>query len=129
MNNPLANRLLSKASLSIPVSSGDVVQDEHGNWKYEDNSVEEYSVYFKKPGSQPEVNYNPGIDGFSVYLKGYLVEPKFLPANIKLPMKVQCVRYIGKREQAGTFEIRPSIVPVELVEEIIGQAIEGWFYY
>ena len=128
MNNPLANPLLSKAILKIPIASGAYSQDEHGNWVTEE-TLEPYSVYFKKPGRQPEVTHNPGTDGFSVYLKGYLVEPKFLPPNIKLPTKVECVRYIGKREQKGTFEIRPSIVPVELVEEIIGQAIEGWLWW
>lgn len=126
MSNPLANPLLTKARLEVPVSQGNVVQDDDGNWVTDGDTIAEYSVYFKKPGRQPETDNNSGVDGYSVYLKGYLVEPKFLPPNIKLPMTVDCIRYIGQREQKCTFEIRPSIVPVELVEEIIGQAIEGW---
>jgi hypothetical protein len=74
------------------------------------------------------VNSEAGTDGYSVYLKGYLVEPKLLPSAMKLPMKVNCTRYIGEREQKCQFEIRPSLVPVALVEKILGQAIEGWLY-
>ena len=128
VNNPLSNPLLTKAKLKIPSGGGIYSQDEHGNWVTDESSIA-YLAYFKKPDKQPEVNNNPGTDGFSVYLKGYLVEPKFLLPNIKLPIKVECDRYIGKREQKGMFEIQPSIVPVELVEEILGQAIEGWFWW
>lgn len=128
MSNPLNNPLLSKATLLIPVPSAVVTQDSDGNWITND-SYAIYLAYFKKPGKQPEVNNNPGTDGFSVYLKGYLIDPLFLPSNLKLPIKVECTRNIGKREQKGTFEIRPSLVPVELVEGIIGQAIEGWFWW
>ncbi len=126
MSNPLANPLLTKAVLKIPLAQGNVVQDEDGNWTTDGDSITEYSVYFKKPDKQPETDHNSGVDGYSVYLQGYLVKPKFLPPNIKLPMAVDCIRYVGKKEQQCTFELKPSIVPVELVEEIIGQAIEGW---
>lgn len=128
MNSPLSNPLLNKATLLIPIANGAYGQNEDGNW-VTDETIEEYSVYFKKPSTKPETNNNPGSDGFSVYLQGYLVKPKFLPANIRLPFKAECTRFVGKREQKGIFEIRPSIVPVELVEEILGQAVEGWFYW
>lgn len=129
MNNPLSNPLLKKAILKIPSPGGSAIQDEDGNWKTDGDTVTDYQVYFKKPGRQPEVNHEAGQDSYSVYLKGYLVEPKFLPANVRLPLKVDGIRTIGNREQNFTFELRPSIVPVELAEEILGQAIEGWLYY
>lgn len=129
MSNPLLNPLLTKAILEIPLSSGNVIQDDEGNWITDGDSIAEYLVYFKKPSKEPEVNSEAGTDGYCVYLKGYLVEPKFLPPNIKLPMKVNCTRYIGEREQKCQFEIRPSIVPVALVEQILGQAVEGWLYW
>ena len=127
-NNPLSNPLLNKAKLLVPLATGAAYQNNDGNWAT-DETTEEYLAYFKKPGKQPVVNNNSGVDGFSVYLKGYLVEPKFLPANLKLPVKVECIRMIGDREQKGTFEIRPSLSPVPLIGEIIGQQIEGWLFW
>lgn len=129
MSNPLSNPSLNKSILKIPISSGNAVQDKDGNWVSNNERSKDYQVFFKTPARQSEANYDPGVDGFSVYLKGYLVEPKFLPANLKMPIKVECIRAIGQREQKGTFELRPSLSPVPLVADIIGQQVEGWFFW
>ena len=97
MLNPPSNPLLNKSIIKIPISSGNVVQDADGNWVTDGDSFEDYQVFFKTPSRQPEANHDLGVDGFSVYLKGYLVEPLYLPANLKMPTKVECIRMIGQR--------------------------------
>lgn len=127
MVSPLADYY--NTVLIISNNDGIVAQDDDGNWVTTGETTTEYKVYLKKPTDDPYGVYNPGADTASQYLKGYLVEPLELPAHILLPYKTPCRRLVGTQWRDGIFEILPALVPIRLVEQIIGQAIEGrlWF--
>lgn len=88
----------------------------------------EYKAYLKR-SRDPRVEYQPGTDSFRQYFKGYVVEPQSMPPGVNLPMTLKCQKRRGNHNiwEEGTFEILPVFKPIDIVEQVLGDAIEGYF--
>jgi hypothetical protein len=115
------------AILVIPFWENMVVEDEVGNPVVLNTGNLEYKAYLN-PARNPDISYSVGIDSTKTYFEGYLVEHN-LPPEFKLPATVKCRKRRGANDiwDEGDFEILARYLPIDIVEEVLGDAIAGYF--
>lgn len=125
MASPLAE--FYNTILIIP-SAETMGEDEAGNPKLMSGVDQEYKAYTKKL-RDPQANYSPGTDSLKQYCAGYVVDPTALPPGLNLPATVKAKKRRGQAGQwiEGTFEILPVFTPIDVVEDVLGDAITGYF--
>lgn len=125
MTSPLAD--LYNTILLIPGAETQGT-DEVGNTILIPGPETEYRAFLKK-SRDPQLGYAPGTNSLKQYFKGYVVEPEQLPPGFNLPATVKCRKRRGQADQwvDGTFEILPVFKAVDMVEDVLGDAIEGYF--
>lgn len=89
----------------------------------------EYKVYLKSATKDPGVSYSVGVDSTKQYFKGYVVEPLNLPDGLILPATVKAKKRRGKNDLwiDGRFEILPEFLPIDIVEDVLGDYISGYW--
>ncbi|MGL5944250.1 MAG: hypothetical protein ACRC2S_28545 [Waterburya sp.] len=103
--------------------------DDVGNTILVPGTEVEYKAYLKRSTKDPSVGYSVGVDNSKQYFKGYIVEPLNLPDGLILPATVRAKKRRGHNDlwNDGTFEILPEFLPIDIVEDVLGDAIGGWF--
>lgn len=111
----------SVLTLKVP---GESVVKLNGNWVPE-TTEETYTANLKP--SNPKVRNEVGLNGSDIFLKGYLIEPQWLPNTVKLPLKVNCtINMQNGGTQMGILEISATPSSGFGVESVTGQRIEGY---
>ena len=126
MVNPLGQ--FYNTILSLPQAST-MGTDEVGNPILVPGAEVEYKAYLKRATKDPRVSYSVGVDSNKQFFKGYVVEPESLPKGLILPATVRCQKRRGKSDRwvAGKFEILPEFLPIDIVEDVLGDYISGYF--
>ena len=107
--------------LEVP---GDSVVKVNGNWVPE-TTEQAYTANLKP--SNPRVRNEGGINGSDIFLRGYLIEPQWLPNTVKLPLKVSCtITMQNSGTQTGILKISATPSSGFGVESVTGQKIEGY---
>lgn len=127
MPNPLIN--FYNTLFYIPAA--DIMgTDEVGNPILLPGIETEYKVYLRRSTKDPNVSYSAGVDSTKQYFTGYVVEPESLPPGLKLPATVRCQKRRGKDDEwvEGKFEILPEFLPIDIVEDVLGDYVSGYFF-
>ena len=103
--------------------------DRLGNPSLISGSEVEYKAFLKAK-QDPNTNYSVGVNSQTQYFSGYVVEPKALPDNLELPYSVKCRIRRGNSNiwVEGTLEISPRYISVDIPEQVLGDAIAGYFF-
>lgn len=70
----------------------------------------------------------PGVDGSTILVDGYLVEPMFFPESVSLPNRFSCEMEGPNRVLQGELEVKSSLLNPFGVEQLTGQKIAGVFH-
>ncbi len=107
--------------LKVP---GESVVKVNGNWVPETTN-QTYTANLKPSNSR--VRNEVGLNGPNIFLKGYLIDPQWLPNTVKLPLKVSCtINMQNGGTQTGILEISATPSSGFGVESVTGQKIEGY---
>ena len=103
--------------------------DASGNPTLMPGTEAQFKAYLK-PAKDPKISYSIGVDSNKQYFKGYIVEPTSFPDGFKLPQTVPAKKRRGDRNlwDEGKFEILPVYLPIDIVEDVLGTAIVGYFF-
>ena len=104
--------------------------DDVGNPVLISGTEVEYKAYLKKATKDPNVSYQTGVNSSKQYFTGYVVEPEALPQGLNLPATVKCRKRRGQNDIwiEGKFEILAEFLPIDIVEDVLGDYISGYFF-
>lgn len=127
----MTNPLLDFYNTILYLPTGETLGvDDVGNPVLIGSGEAEYKVYLKRSTKDPNPSYSVGVDNFKQYFTGYVIEPEALPEGIKLPATFRCLKRRGKNDKwiEGKFEILPQFLPIDIVEDVLGDYIAGYFF-
>jgi hypothetical protein len=122
----------ANATIFIPLPGTTVGRDETGNYKVTGGTTIEARALLKMSsqrgqGSSTTKN-EPGVDGSTILVDGYLVEPMFFPVSVSLPNRFLCEMSGPNRVLQGELEVKSSLLNPFGVEQLTGQKIVGVFH-
>jgi hypothetical protein len=107
-------------------------QDASGNWVVTGGATLEIRALLKmssQRGQGSSTTQNAaGVDGATILVDGFLVEPMFFPESVSLPNRFLCEMQMPNRLVRGELEVKASLLNPFGVEQLTGQKIAGVFY-
>lgn len=122
----------ANSTIFIPLPGTVAERDDTGNYAVTGGTTLEVRALLKMSsqrgqGSSTTKNEG-GVDGSTILVDGYLVEPMFFPESVSLPNRFLCQIIGTNRTLTGQLEIKASLLNAFGVEQLTGQKISGVFH-
>lgn len=119
--------LLEPASLTFWQTGGDFIIDPDTGVEIHSNSAVVITAFLQED-QKPVGEDMPGPNSSSVYLSGYCMDPVILPSGIGAGAIADYVftPEYGSNTRGKFFLARKPASPFGIVQEIVGDEIEGW---
>ena len=122
----------ANSTIFIPLPGTVAERDDTGNYAVTGGTTLEVRALLKMSsqrgqGSSTTKNEG-GVDGSTILVDGYLVEPMFFPESVSLPNRFFCQMVGPNRTLTGQLEIKASLLNAFGVEQLTGQKIAGVFH-
>lgn len=117
----------ANATIFISLPGTTVARDSTGNYGVTGGTTIEVRAFLKM-SSQSTTKNEPGVDGSTILVDGYLVKPMFFPESVSLPNRFLCEMEGPNRVLQGELEVKSSLLNPFGVEQLTGQKIAGVFH-
>lgn len=122
----------ANSTIFVPLPGATAQRDATGNYAVTGGGTLEVRALLKMSsqrgqGSSTTKNEG-GVDGSTILVDGYLVEPMFFPESVSLPNRFLCEMVGPNRPLTGQLEVKASLLNAFGVEQLTGQKIAGVFH-
>lgn len=122
----------ANSTIFIPLPGTVAERNDTGNYAVTGGTTLEVRALLKMSsqrgqGSSTTKNEG-GVDGSTILVDGYLVDPMFFPESVSLPNRFLCQMVGPNRILTGQLEIKASLLNAFGVEQLTGQKIAGVFH-